>query len=225
MGHFRILEELKRNISRNAMGLVGLYKEKLSSTNQKLASDSRRILFQQNRELSLMAQSTSQISRDLLALKRSDIDYLAGNLKRSAQGYFKTRSLHLEHMQKSIRLMSPQNILKKGYAIVRAGGGITSNTENIKEGDDIEVILHDTILKSTVREKYNMMEEKLTYEVAWSELTAISKEIENETISVDELASKVKRASELIAFCQGRLKATEAEVGKIIDGMENQQKE
>ncbi|MCR4032122.1 exodeoxyribonuclease VII small subunit [Flavobacterium panacis] len=66
------------------------------------------------------------------------------------------------------------------------------------------------------------MEEKLTYESAWNELSAISKEIENETISVDELAAKVKRASELIAFCQGRLKATETEVGKIIDAMENQ---
>ncbi|WP_420842743.1 exodeoxyribonuclease VII small subunit [Flavobacterium humidisoli] len=57
--------------------------------------------------------------------------------------------------------------------------------------------------------------------LAWNELTAISKEIESETISVDELAAKVKKASELIAFCQGRLKATETEVGKIIDGMEN----
>lgn len=66
------------------------------------------------------------------------------------------------------------------------------------------------------------MEEQLTYDAAWNELTAISKEIENETISVDELAAKVKKASELIAFCQGRLKATETEVGKIIDGMENQ---
>ncbi|WP_317196715.1 exodeoxyribonuclease VII small subunit [Flavobacterium endoglycinae] len=67
-----------------------------------------------------------------------------------------------------------------------------------------------------------MMEETLTYESAWNELSAISKEIENETISVDELASKVKRASELIAFCQGRLKAAETEVSRIIDGMENQ---
>lgn len=66
------------------------------------------------------------------------------------------------------------------------------------------------------------MEETLTYESAWNELSAISKEIENETISVDELAAKVKRASELIAFCQGRLKATETEVSRIIDGMENQ---
>lgn len=65
------------------------------------------------------------------------------------------------------------------------------------------------------------MEEILTYESALSELTAISKEIENETISVDALASKVKRASELIEFCQTKLKSTEAEVTKIISRMEN----
>jgi len=65
------------------------------------------------------------------------------------------------------------------------------------------------------------MEEKLTYEAAKSELTAISKEIESEEISVDELASKVKRASELIEFCQAKLKNTEEEVNKIIGRMEN----
>ncbi|MFQ6601937.1 exodeoxyribonuclease VII small subunit [Flavobacterium sp. C3NV] len=65
------------------------------------------------------------------------------------------------------------------------------------------------------------MEKKLTYEAAKSELTAISKEIENEEISVDELAAKVKRASELIEFCQTKLKNTEAEVTSIISRMEN----
>lgn len=65
------------------------------------------------------------------------------------------------------------------------------------------------------------MEKKLTYEAALVELTAISKEIESETISVDELASKVKRASELIEFCQAKLKNTEEEVNKIISRMEN----
>lgn len=66
-----------------------------------------------------------------------------------------------------------------------------------------------------------MMEEKLTYEAAKSELTAISKEIESEEISVDQLAAKVKRASVLIEFCQARLKNTEEEVNKIISRMEN----
>ncbi len=65
------------------------------------------------------------------------------------------------------------------------------------------------------------MEANLTYEAAYKELAQIAKEIENETVSVDVLAQKVKRASELITFCQTKLKSTEAEVNKIIAQMES----
>ncbi|MFI5123953.1 MAG: exodeoxyribonuclease VII small subunit [Chitinophagales bacterium] len=65
------------------------------------------------------------------------------------------------------------------------------------------------------------MEKTLTYEGAYNELAQIADEIENESVSVDVLAQKVKRASELITFCQTKLKSTEAEVNKIIAQMEN----
>ena len=65
------------------------------------------------------------------------------------------------------------------------------------------------------------MEKKLTYEEAFAELRQIAGEIENETVSVDVLAEKVKRASMLIAFCQSKLRDTETEVGKIIAQMES----
>ena len=65
------------------------------------------------------------------------------------------------------------------------------------------------------------MEQNLTYEEAYKELASIAKEIENENVSVDVLAQKVKRASELITFCQTKLKSTEVEVNKIIAQMES----
>ena len=65
------------------------------------------------------------------------------------------------------------------------------------------------------------MEQILTYEAAYKELAQIAKEIETESVSVDVLAQKVKRASELITFCQSKLKSTESEVNKIIAQMEN----
>ena len=49
--------------------------------------------------------------------------------------------------------MSPQNILRKGYAIVKAGDKIISSAENIEAGYEIEVILRDAKLKSIVKEK------------------------------------------------------------------------
>lgn len=64
------------------------------------------------------------------------------------------------------------------------------------------------------------MENPLTYESAYAELQEIATEIENETITVDQLAQKLKRAAALIEFCQARLRSTETEVNKIIGNME-----
>lgn len=66
------------------------------------------------------------------------------------------------------------------------------------------------------------MEKNLNYEEAYEELAQIAKEIETEAVSVDVLAERVKRASELIAFCQTKLRSTETEVNKIIKQMESQ---
>jgi len=66
------------------------------------------------------------------------------------------------------------------------------------------------------------MEKNLNYENAYAELAQIAAEIETESVSVDVLAERVKRASELIAFCQTKLRSTETEVNKIIKQMESQ---
>jgi exodeoxyribonuclease VII small subunit len=63
------------------------------------------------------------------------------------------------------------------------------------------------------------MEQELTYESAYNELLQIAKEIEDESVSVDVLAEKVKRASELIEFCQKKLKTAEGDLNNIIDRM------
>lgn len=68
------------------------------------------------------------------------------------------------------------------------------------------------------------MEVNLSYEEAYAELALIAKDIENETVSVDILAEKVKRASDLITICQAKLKSTETEVNKIISQMEQKAK-
>ncbi|TDW47772.1 exodeoxyribonuclease VII large subunit [Flavobacterium sp. 270] len=151
--HFKILEELKKNISLNTRTLLAQHKEKLSFSNQRIAANVKDILHEHQKKLSLKIQFTAQTSQNLLRRKNSDIEHLAGNLKLFSRACLRSKNLHLEHMQKSIALMSPQNILKKGYAIVKANGKITSRANDIKEGEDIEVILYDTILKSTVKEK------------------------------------------------------------------------
>jgi exodeoxyribonuclease VII small subunit len=67
------------------------------------------------------------------------------------------------------------------------------------------------------------MESNLTYEGAMEELKEIALQIDNESVTVDVLAEKVKRASELIEFCQLKLKTTETEINQIIKKMDSKE--
>jgi len=64
-------------------------------------------------------------------------------------------------------------------------------------------------------------ENKLTYQQAIDELTYLVEELENENIPIDDLAAKVKRASDLIQYCQSKLTHTNTEVKKIISNLDN----
>lgn len=58
---------------------------------------------------------------------------------------------------------------------------------------------------------------KTTYSQAKQELEEIVSAIESNELDVDALTQKVKRASELIAFCKDKLTKTDKELQKIID--------
>ena len=66
---------------------------------------------------------------------------------------------------------------------------------------------------------------KLNYTKAISELEQIINEIETESIDVDVLTERVKRAAYLIKFCRGNLRTTEEEVKKALSDIDEKQAE
>ena len=71
-------------------------------------------------------------------------------------------------------------------------------------------------------ERRQMAKKELTYGEAVEELERIITEIEEESVDVDALTEKVKRATFLIGFCKDRLKDTEVEVQKALSGLEEE---
>lgn len=59
-----------------------------------------------------------------------------------------------------------------------------------------------------------------SYEDQIEELEQIIADIESDDISIDLLAEKVKRAATLIRNCQSVLDNTKADVGKILDELD-----
>lgn len=67
-----------------------------------------------------------------------------------------------------------------------------------------------------------MEENKLNYKEAMAEIESIVAKLEDNQLDVDELSGRVKRVSELIAFCKSKLHETEEEVEKILKSIDNQ---
>lgn len=65
--------------------------------------------------------------------------------------------------------------------------------------------------------KNEKQNQELTYAAALAEIETILARFNNETLDVDTLAGQVKRATELIRFCKGRLRKAESEVNEILD--------
>jgi exodeoxyribonuclease VII large subunit len=151
--HYKELNEIKNAVSRNVRELVQLHGEELTRTNQRIISSSRAVLYGHQKRLILTAHQVVQSPKLLFQQRKNDLVQIKNTIKNSTSEYLRREKLTLEHHQKSIKMMSPQNILRKGYAIVKVNQKIISNAKNIEAGQEIEVILKDAKLKSTVKEK------------------------------------------------------------------------
>lgn len=56
------------------------------------------------------------------------------------------------------------------------------------------------------------MSKQSTYDEAIKELQTIVEQLQNNEISMDDLAAKVKRAAALIKYCQNKLRSTEEDI-------------
>lgn len=65
------------------------------------------------------------------------------------------------------------------------------------------------------------MSNNITYTEAYQELQEIVSEMENSEINIDELDTRIKRASELLKICKDKLYKTEKNVQEILEEIKN----
>ena len=69
------------------------------------------------------------------------------------------------------------------------------------------------------------MSKRPDYKDAIEEIESIVDEIEHETVDVDMLTEKIKRAAFLIKYCKQKLRKTDDEIKKVLDELESENPE
>ncbi len=62
-----------------------------------------------------------------------------------------------------------------------------------------------------------MEEKELTYEAAIERLEKLAKEMENGDLPIDQLATKLNEAQQLLQFCKDKLTKADEEVRKLLE--------
>jgi exodeoxyribonuclease VII large subunit len=126
------------------------YKEKLNSLNQIVINKTKTILY--NRQTNLVSLLNQILSKPKMisSNKISDLNNVVSNLKIFSNKYLINKKGYLGHYESVIKLMSPDNILKRGFAIVSQNGKILNNGATILKDSNITVSMVDYEINTKV---------------------------------------------------------------------------
>jgi exodeoxyribonuclease VII large subunit len=104
-------------------------------------------------ELDFLAQQKNNLISNLRSLINNEILQLS-NFKASIhESVIRIQSLEefrLVNYKKLVSALNPQNILKRGYAILKISGKIIKSAKGIEENQSVEITLYDSKLSATI---------------------------------------------------------------------------
>jgi exodeoxyribonuclease VII large subunit len=104
-------------------------------------------------ELTRIHRVTVHKSAVLVAGKIKDIEQTAASIRGRLPVYFRNQRGYLAGLAAMINALSPENTLKRGFAVVKVNGVVTSDPGSIALGSDIEVVLAQKSITATVHSK------------------------------------------------------------------------
>lgn len=153
--NYQKLTGLNTYIINNSRTFLNDYKDKLILNKQIVINNAKTLLFQNKSNLSFIASTLVSKPKAITSNKLNDLSNILSNINSFKTSYLRNQKGYLGHFVTVIKLISPLNILKKGFAIVKYKGEVTSNPDVLSPGSEMEVILMDKKIQSTVKSKSN----------------------------------------------------------------------
>ena len=147
------INSFNTSIINKSKNLLAFNKEFLVNSNQTIINKARQLIIQQQRGLLNFYHKLTTNPTIIVGNKNRDLSNLVLNLKSFSIKYLTNQKGYLGHFTSIVRLMSPRNILRKGFAIVSQNDKIVTEAEEIKIGSEIIITLYETDIASKVISK------------------------------------------------------------------------
>lgn len=145
------LNESAYRIERAALNLVQLESFRLQAVSNKLELSAKSQFNLAKEKISQLKLSLRFSSLEMLKIDDLKLDKLKVPLQRVAKHRLSNMNGKLENLEKSLALVNPESVLKRGYSITRVNGQLIGK-QAIKKGDIMETITSSHQVSSEIRE-------------------------------------------------------------------------
>lgn len=155
--HNRTFEEhivaMQHSIITKSQQLIAVGNRQLQERGSAIFRQSMILTFHHKRSLEQFQQVIFTNPRLLLAERKVQVDHLQQRLHMNVKNLLRHQSSELSGMDRMFRLASPVKLLQRGFSLIKWKGKLITNAAEVATGDEISVIMSDSILTGTVQTK------------------------------------------------------------------------
>ncbi|MEI6949686.1 exodeoxyribonuclease VII large subunit [Paraflavisolibacter sp. H34] len=149
----RSLAAFSHTIAQEAREVLNGHRAGLVRMSGAVSGAARATLYRRNRELLHLSAPLAAAPRLQLARRQSELAQLSGRVASFSRLYLSRQQESLGHFEALCRLMDPDRLLDKGFALVYHEGRMVNNAAALPEGAAITVRLGGTDIHATITHK------------------------------------------------------------------------
>jgi exodeoxyribonuclease VII large subunit len=125
------------------------FEDALVNTQQQLIIRMQQLMARRQQQLSGLQLGIANRSRDLLVSHREGVARAQQTIPLLARKLLQQQEQQLQHHETIMKIMNPESLLKKGFALVYRQGEIITSAQALKEGETITVQFKDGSIEAT----------------------------------------------------------------------------
>lgn len=140
--------------TKNSFALKGWYREQeivLTSAKNVLTNGMQRIIRENKNRFATFEEVLEKKSAQSFRSNKEHFDQLEINLRKRTEQLLKEEKNKLNITEKHLELISPNNILRKGYTLTMKDGKIVKSRKDLKAGDSITTLFSDGQIDSIIK--------------------------------------------------------------------------
>lgn len=110
----------------------------------------RSFMLQRKFRLSHAAGQISSLAGSIIRSEKEENVRSLANLKKQVRNFVEKNNYHLKYKEDTVNLYHPENMLRKGFALVTLNGKMVKSVKSLKKSDNIETKFRDGRIESIV---------------------------------------------------------------------------